>query len=379
MCEIVLECRKVSHSFRGSRVLHDVNLKVARGQFVSLVGSSGVGKSTLLRAILGTHPPRHGEVLMNGKVVRQPGRDRGIVYQRYSLFPFLTAQENVAFGLVLDKMSLASRIFRPWRSRAQRKEHMEVAAALLTKFQLGDKLGLYPSELSGGMSQRVALAQALITKPEILLLDEPFGALDEACREDQQEMMLQLYEENIEARRAGRRAPYTVIFVTHELNEALKVSDRVIALSRTWRWEAENHASDPGATIVYDAAAPEHRRHNGHGNGDGNGHALDEFLKQRKEIRAAAFEPGERHPRGTFVRFWQEYHEGRATGVMRITPTAAPAGAASDAQPVPWEGATSLRAALSRRDSERSEPAPSQRFRPRIGRAEGHGDPRVLP
>jgi ABC-type sulfate/molybdate transport systems ATPase subunit len=208
--------------------------------------------------------------------------------------------------------------------------YMDAAAALLTKFQLGDKLRLYPSELSGGMSQRVALAQALIMKPEILLLDEPFGALDEANREEQQGMMLQLYEENLEAQRAGRRPPYTVIFVTHELNEALKVSDRVIALSRTWLWKAENHASDPGATIVYDAAAPEHRHHtdNGNGNGNANVQALDETLKQRKEIRAAAFEPGERHLRGKYVRFWEEYRAGKATGVMRIKPTSATAGAA---------------------------------------------------
>jgi len=310
MCEIVLECRAVSHSFQGSKVLHDVNLRVARGQFIGLVGSSGVGKSTLLRAILGTHPPRGGAVLMNGKPVTGPGRDRGIVYQRYSLFPFLTALENVAFGLMLDQVSLGARWLRPWWWRALRKRHHEQATELLAKFHLEDKLHLYPSELSGGMSQRVALAQALIMKPEILLLDEPFGALDEACREDQQEMMLQLYEENLEAQRAGRRLPHTVILVTHELNEALKVSDRVIALSRYWLWEEERHTEEPGATIVYDAAAPEHRRDDGTG--------IDEFLKQRKEIRRAAFEPELRHRRGEFIRFWQEYREGKATGVMRM-------------------------------------------------------------
>jgi NitT/TauT family transport system ATP-binding protein len=309
VCEIVLECRKVSQAFHGGKVLHDVNLKVARGQFVSLVGSSGVGKSTLLRAILGTHPPSGGEVLMNGSPVTGPGRDRGIVYQRYSLFPFLTALENVAFGLLLDQTSLAARIALPWRTGALRRKHREQAAALLAKFHLGDKLHHYPSELSGGMCQRVALAQCLIMKPKILLLDEPFGALDEACREDQQKMMLRLYDENLEAQRTGLQPPYTVIFVTHELNEALKVSDRVIALSRNWLWEDEHCTEAPGATIVYDAAAPEHCRENGNG--------INDFLKQRNEIRCAAFEPGHRHRRGKFLRFWQEYHEGKATGIMR--------------------------------------------------------------
>jgi NitT/TauT family transport system ATP-binding protein len=314
VCDIVLELQKVSHWFHGSRVLYDINLKIARGQFVSLVGESGVGKSTLLRAILGTHPPRAGDVLINGDPIDGPGRDRGIVYQRYALYPFLTAQENVAFGLMLDQVTLVDRLFRPWKSRALRKQHLKMAAELLAEFQLGDKLHLYPSELSGGMCQRVALAQALIMRPEILLLDEPFGALDEAIREDQQEMMLLLYAENLKAQEAGRPAPYTVVFVTHELNEALKVSDRVIALSRNWRWEDEHYGASPGATIVYDAAAPAHRRD------DGNG--IAEIIKQRKEIRRAAFEGEVRPRRGDFVRFWQEYRDGTATGVMRRTKTA---------------------------------------------------------
>ncbi len=307
--DIVLEIRGLSHGFEGGNVLHDVNLKVARGQFVSLVGSSGVGKSTLLRAILGTHLPQFGQVLMNGEPVTQPGRDRGIVYQRYSLYPFLTAQQNTAFGLKLVQMPLYKRIFNFWKLHVQRRRHLEKAAELLTRFKLGDKLNHYPHELSGGMCQRVAIAQALIMKPEILLLDEPFGALDEAIREEQQQMLLDLYQENLEAKKAGRKPPYTVILVTHELNEALKVSDRIIALSRYWLWEAEKHTKHPGATIVYDAVAPEY-----HHDGD---NTFDRFLQRRTEIRQAAFDADQRFERGKFIRFWDECRAGKGIGVMQ--------------------------------------------------------------
>jgi NitT/TauT family transport system ATP-binding protein len=307
--DIVLECRNVSHSFRGVSVLHDINLKVARGQFVSLVGSSGVGKSTLLRAILGTHPPESGEILMNGEPVTMPGRDRGIVYQRYSLFPFLTAQQNAAFGLKLEQTPLRRWLFGFWSLYRLRRDQLRQAAELLNRFQLGDKLHHYPSELSGGMCQRVAIAQALIMKPQILLLDEPFGALDEAIREEQQAMLLSLYHDNLQAQQAGKEPPYTVILVTHELNEALKVSDRVVALSRYWHW-GDSHQKHPGATIVYDAVAPDFHT-------ELAGKHLDEFLAQRREIRHAAFDPQQCAERGRYVRFWDECQQGKGIGVMR--------------------------------------------------------------
>jgi NitT/TauT family transport system ATP-binding protein len=309
MCEIVLECRDVSHAFTDNQVLRRVNLKIARGQFVSLVGPSGVGKSTLLRAILGTHRPSKGRVLINGVPVSRPSRDCGIVYQRYSLFPFLTAIENVAFGLMLDEVGLAGRLFRPLSWGVRRRAHLEQAAELLLRLKLGDKLHHYPSELSGGMSQRVALAQALIMKPEILLLDEPFGALDEARREEQQEMMLDLYDQNLEAQRMGKRPLFTVIFVTHELYEALKVSDRVVALSRKQPSGSPSPGSDCGATIVYDAATPEHCRAQSNG--------TERLFEQRREIRQAVFEKSEPQDSDKFVRFWDEYRQGVATGVMR--------------------------------------------------------------
>ena len=300
MTEIVLECRSVTHYFGENRVLYDISLQVVRGEIVSLVGPSGCGKSTLLRAILGTHPPREGEILVNGTPVRGPGRDRGIVYQRYSLFPFLTAQENVALGLLLDQSSLFDRFIMYFVWRKERKRHLEEAAALLQKLGLGHALHLYPHEMSGGMCQRVAIAQAIIMKPEILLLDEPFGALDEATREELQKMLLTLYAENREAMVNGAQPLYTIIIVTHELNEAIYVADRVAALSQYWNWREGGFESYPGATIVYDQMAPAFAPT------DEIDHA--QFLEQKTEIRTAAFDPNYRQERDEFNKFWGQVH-----------------------------------------------------------------------
>ena len=309
MFDIVLECRNVSHWFGDKKVLYDINLKVARGEIVGLVGPSGCGKSTLLRAILGTHPPCDGQVLMNGVRVTGPGRDRGIVYQRYSLFPFLTAEQNVAFGLMLDQTTLAFRFFQFWKWRRLRKTHLEQAAELLEKLKLGAARRHYPSELSGGMRQRVAIAQALIMKPQILLLDEPFGALDEATREELQMMLLELYQENLAAKQHNGRPPYTILIVTHELNEAIYVSDRVAGLSQYWQPDQPGPNGHPGATIVYDAVAPvfqpEEQRE------------FSEFLHQRFEVRRVVFEPSSHPRRDEFLRFWRECQQGKGAGVMK--------------------------------------------------------------
>jgi len=227
-----LHCREVSHWFGDNKVLFDLNLKVDAGQFVALVGPSGCGKSTLLRAILGTDLPQEGEILtlQNGRLANadRPGRDRGIVYQKYSLYPFLTALDNVALGLKLDQTTTMFRWFN-WSGWAKKqKEFRDRAAVFLDKVGLGQAMHLYPSQMSGGMQQRVAIAQALIMEPEIILLDEPFGALDEATREELQEMLLQFYEENKEAMAEGKKPPYTLIIVTHELNEAIRVGDRLV-------------------------------------------------------------------------------------------------------------------------------------------------------
>ncbi len=314
MHDIVLECRNLSHWFGTTRVLFDINLKIARGETVALVGPTGCGKSTLLRAILGTHPPCSGEILMNGQKVCEPGRERGIVYQRYALFPYMTAVQNVAFGLLLEHSTVWERLFRPWRCRTKYRQHLKEAADQLDKVRLSHALDLYPSQMSGGMCQRVAIAQALIMRPEVLLLDEPFGALDEATREEQQEFLLELYQTNLQIKRAGGRPPYTMIIVTHELNEALYVSDRVVAVSQFWQWEETQEKAHPGATIVYDASAPPFPR---------NPETRSEtFFQQRNEIRLAAFNSVIRQPRQQHVRFWKECAEGKGVGVMQ--PSSAP-------------------------------------------------------
>jgi len=303
--EIVLEIKNVSHSFgKGLKkhcVLHDVNLRVKEGQIISFVGPSGCGKSVLLRAIVGTHPPEQGQIIVNSgdsneiaTAKMKPDRNIGIVYQRYSLFPFLTAVENVAFGLMLDQTSIPFRIFSPLKWRKLKKQHLEQSAELLKKLKLKDAINRYPSQLSGGMSQRVAIAQALIMKPRILLLDEPFGALDEATRGELQDMLLTLYDENQKVLQAGQRPPYTIIIVTHELNEAIRVGDRVVGLSMNWNWR-KDFEHFPGATIVYDKRAPVFKPEE----------PIDfqVIQEQKDEITQAVFDPSLMQDRNDFRQF----------------------------------------------------------------------------
>ncbi len=196
---VALDVKNVSHWYDNNRVLNNINLRIRAGQIVALVGPSGCGKSTLLKAILGTHPAKEGQVLASDIPITKPSRNVGIVYQNYSLYDFLTAEENVAFGLKLDRTSLPFRtlMFPKWWQ--ERTKHIAQAREYLKHVSLEAACGHYPSELSGGMRQRVAIAQALILKPKLLLLDEPFGALDEATRESLQVMLLRFYQENLKA------------------------------------------------------------------------------------------------------------------------------------------------------------------------------------
>jgi NitT/TauT family transport system ATP-binding protein len=187
--------------------LAGIDLEVGRGELICLLGPSGCGKSTLLNAIAGFTPPSAGQVLVDGQVISEPGPQRGMVFQEYALFPWMTVAQNVGFGLQLKGLS------RP-ALRARVDE-------LLTLLGVQDFHDRFPKDLSGGMRQRVALARVLAIDPPILLMDEPFGALDALTRRTLQDELLRLW--------AGFRK--TVVFVTHSIEEALYLADRVVVMT----------------------------------------------------------------------------------------------------------------------------------------------------
>jgi NitT/TauT family transport system ATP-binding protein len=320
--KVILNIEGVSQWFGNNRVLHDVNLKIVQGQFVALVGSSGCGKSTLLKAILGTQPPKEGIVETDGMPITGPNRNVGIVYQRYGLYRFATTEQNVAFGLKIDQTQIRHRTFMPWYWWPLRKKHLQQSREFLAKLHMDHCLDKYPAELSGGMQQRVALAQAMIMRPKVLLLDEPFGALDEATREDCQMLLLNLYQENLAALRAGQPPPWTVIIITHELNEAFYVSDRVVALGRHWHQYLPNGKTvningvpiggrltgeSCGATKVWDKAAPTYR--------PDEPKDFSKFAAMRDELKRFVLSGQECPERETHVSFWHDLERGVGTGV----------------------------------------------------------------
>lgn len=204
----MIEVRDVTHRFATTStasvpVLDDVSLIVEPGTFVSLLGPSGCGKTTLLRIIDGLVQPTSGQILIDGKPVREPGRDRAMVFQEFNLLPWRTAQHNIEFALEVQGV--------PARERRDR------ALDALRRVGLENFAAFYPHQLSGGMKQRVGLARALSTNPRYLLMDEPFGALDPLVREVMQLDLLRLLD-------AERR---TIVFVTHSVDEAVFLSDRV--------------------------------------------------------------------------------------------------------------------------------------------------------
>lgn len=288
-------CEGVGHYFGDNRILFDVNMVINPGEFVSVVGPSGCGKSTLLRALLGTHPAKEGVVearkwredgiMQNRYKINRPNASRGIVYQRYSLFPHLTAVENVTLGLILKRTSIPYRMFRHFKYRQDLSSFRKEASTFLDRVGLSHVIDRYPSEMSGGQCQRVAIAQACIMKPHLLLLDEPFGALDESTREKLQKMLLALSDINAEERKKGNVPIHTLMLVTHELNEAIYVGDRVIGLSQYWDWKTKypNASKCPGATVVYDKPAPVYKV--------SDSRDFEIFAAQRDEIRAKVFEP----------------------------------------------------------------------------------------
>ena len=292
----------------GSRkvVVNDVTFKVKSGELVTVVGPSGCGKSTLLRMVMGSQMPTTGQVLVDGQTVKRITRDCGIVYQNYSLFPHLTVLDNIALGPILEQTAQLERLAMVPVIGAQ-----NLAASLVKRFHKGDtsekavgkpnssffrllrvrgeaheraykfleSIGLkpsdgdkYPYELSGGMRQRVAIAQALIMRPKILLMDEPFGALDTKTRESMQDFLHQKWQEH----------GLTVFFVTHDLDEAVVLGTRLICLSQYW---AEDDGTvGVGAKIVVD------RKVMGGSKLPSQFHECEEFQKTVYNIRQAGLD-----------------------------------------------------------------------------------------
>jgi len=234
-----LHIENVYKRYDARTVLDNIDLSVAPGELCTVVGPSGCGKSTLLRIVIGQEAASEGQVLIDGAPVGLPDRHRGIVYQKYSLYPHLTALENVLLGKILE--------YPFYRRRSALAAHRDEAMDLLKRARIDEHAGKYPHELSGGMQQRVAIAQTLITRPRIVLMDEPFGALDAGVREDMQVLLLELWE----------AYGMSVFFVTHDLEEAVYLGTRVVVLSQHYtddRGAAAGAAR--GAKIVGDHALP---------------------------------------------------------------------------------------------------------------------------
>jgi NitT/TauT family transport system ATP-binding protein len=207
----IIELKGVSKQFelQGQRIeaLRDANLRLAKGEFVCLIGASGCGKSTLMRIVAGFEQPSQGEALMWGKPIAGPAPDRGMVFQDYGLFPWLTVRRNIAFGPAARGLAAA--------------EVNATTERFISLVGLQRFAEAYPHQLSGGMKQRVAIARVLANDAELVLMDEPFGALDAMTRERLQDELLDIWQ----------RTGLTVMFVTHSIEEAIFLADRVVVMS----------------------------------------------------------------------------------------------------------------------------------------------------
>lgn len=232
----MIQANNVWKQYGDNVVLERLNLSVNQGEFVTLVGTSGCGKSTFLNMLLGTVSPSQGEILLDGQPIPdEPGPDRGIVFQQYSVFPHMTVLENVMATRGFQQKGITGYLIG-----SKRHEAKQEAEAILEQVGLSHALKKYPHELSGGMKQRLAIAQALLGRPRILLLDEPFGALDPGIRADMHELVLNLWQEH----------KLTVFMVTHDLKEGFYLGTRL------WVFDKLRHDLQApqrfGAGITYD-------------------------------------------------------------------------------------------------------------------------------
>lgn len=232
----MISIRNLFKEYAGVPVLERINLDIPQGTFCTIVGASGCGKSTFLRVVLGQERATHGEILIDGKALPgEPTPERGIVFQRYSVFPHLTVHQNLMLAADFDGSAFLARAFGALRKAAREK-----ADTLLERIGLTHARNRYPSQLSGGMQQRLAIAQSLMKNPQILLLDEPFGALDPGVRIDMHGLLTDLWTQH----------GMTVFMVTHDIAEAFKLGTRLIVFDKV------RHDPDfpnaYGATITYD-------------------------------------------------------------------------------------------------------------------------------
>ncbi len=272
----LLECSRVYQRYPSPKggfqvVLDDINLVVPKHDFITVVGPSGCGKSTLLRLVLGSELPWKGQLAVRGKPIDHPDRDRGIVFQKYSLFPHLTVLDNVVFGLELDGTWLLQKwLTWPVYRTTHHKRYVEQAMGYLRAVKLDEHAKKYPHQLSGGMQQRVAIAQAMAMKPDILLMDEPFGALDPGTRESLQITIMETFQQQ----------DITVFFVTHDMEEALFVGNRLLVLSTYYQ---PDEPGQQGAKIVMDVPTPKDTRT--------SVKATAEFQEFIAEVRRRGFDP----------------------------------------------------------------------------------------
>ena len=230
----LVSVQKVWQKYGDTPILERVNLEVCEGEFISIVGASGCGKSTFLRMLLAEELPARGAIRIDGKdPAKEPNLERGVVFQRYSVFPHLSVRDNL----------IAAEGFQStwgWLWGAAQRATIQRANDMLARIGLSHMADYYPASLSGGMQQRLAIAQALMAKPHILLLDEPFGALDPGTRIKMHDLLLELKAET----------NMTVFMVSHDLEEAFKLGDRVLVFDKT-RWDPHDNTAY-GATITYD-------------------------------------------------------------------------------------------------------------------------------